>query len=339
MVTATTRWGVLGSAWINNAAIPGIIAAPHAELTAVSSRRAGVAAADQQRWGAERHYVSYDDLLADDDIDVVYIPFPNHLHAEWTIRALEAGKHVLCEKPLALSLAEVERIADAAERTGGMVLEAFMYRFAPRWQRAVELLRAGEIGEPRLVRVVMGFKQHYDDYNIRFDPEAGGGAMWDLGCYAVNMSRLLLDAEPSGTWATGWKRPGEQVDTTSSAILEFDGGRSALISVSFDFVNPHAQIEVVGTEGWLTLQGTGMRGEPRTRLVRHRFGDEVYLDGVEPVVEEFAWSDNFAGEVEHLSRAVLGMEPLRFGLSDARANAAVLDAMISSQRSRTLEVI
>ena len=269
-------WGVLGSAGINNAAIPGMLKANNARLLAVSSRRPNVAEADRRRWGAERAYDSYDALLGDRDVDAVYIPLPNHLHAEWVVKALQAGKHVLCEKPLVLSLAEVDAISEAAQRAGRVVMEGFMYRFAPRWIRAIELIRSGAIGEPRLVRITRGFKQFYDSYNIRFDPAVGGGVLWDMGSYAVNMSRLVFDVEPRRALATSWSRPKERVDTTTSAILDFGGGRSAVFTVSFDFVNPFAQFEVIGLEGWISLQGTGTRGEPFTRIVRHRYGDEIF---------------------------------------------------------------
>jgi predicted dehydrogenase len=328
--TKRISWGVLGSAWINNAAIPGILGADNAKLLAVSSRRPNVAEADRRRWGAERAYDSYDALLADRDIDAVYIPLPNHLHAEWIVKALQAGKHVLCEKPLVLSLTEIDAISEAAKRAGRLVMEAFMYRFSPRWTRAIELIRSGAIGEPRLVRITLGFKQFYDSYNIRFDPAAGGGALWDMGCYAVNMSRLLFGDEPHRAFATSWSRPAERVDTTTSGTLDFAGGRTSIFSVSFDFINPLAQVEVVGVDGWISLQGTGMRGEPFTRIVRHRFGDEVFLDGVEPTIESFPATDTYAAEFRELGRAVIdGDQPL-YGLADARANAQALLALVKA---------
>ena len=328
-------WGVLGSAWINNAAIPGLLGAGNARLAAVSSRRPEAAEADKVRWGAERAYNSYDALLGDPGIEAVYIPLPNHLHAEWTVKALEAGKHVLCEKPLALSLAEIDAIEGASRRTGRMVMEAFMYRFAPRWTRGVELVRSGAIGEPRLTRVTLGFKQFYDAYNIRFDPAAGGGALWDMGCYAVNMSRLMFGAEPSRVLATQWTRPGEKVDTTTSGVLDFGGGRTSIFSTSFDFINPLAQFEVIGTDGWLSMQGTGMRGEPFTRLLRHRFGDAVFLGGVEPIVESFSVYDTFAAEFREMSRAILDGDRPLYGLDDARANARAILALSKAAASGT----
>ncbi len=323
-------WGVLGSAWINTLAIPGLLMAENARLLAVSSRRAGVAEADRQRWGAARAYASYPALLADPEIDAVYIPLPNHLHAEWAIAALRAGKHVLCEKPLALSVGEVEAIAAAAEQSGKLAVEAFMYRFAPRWRRAMDLVAGGAIGEARLIRITLAFKQFYDAYNIRFDPAAGGGALWDMGCYAVNMSRLIFAAEPERVHASRWVRPGERVDTTTSGILDFGNGRMATFSVSFDFINPLAQVEIVGTDGWISLQGTGMRGEPFTRLLRHRFGDEVFLDGVEPVVESFPAANMFAAEFHDIGQAILGAGAPRYPLADALANARTMAALIES---------
>ena len=332
-------WGVLGSAWINTLALPGLLESGNARLVAVSSRRPGVADRDRQRWGAQRAYHSYQALLRDAEIDAVYIPLPNHLHAEWVVAALEAGKHVLCEKPLALSLAEVDAITAAAERSGKIVMEAFMYRFAPRWVRAMDLIRSGAIGDARLVRITLGFKQFYESYNIRFDPAAGGGALWDMGCYAVNMSRLTFGREPERVSATSWVRPGEKVDTTTSGVLDFGEGRTAVFSVSFDFINPLAQVEVVGTDGWISLQGTGMRGEPFTRIVRHRFGDEVFLDGVEPVVESFAAVNTFAAEFRDMGQAVIDRAQPSYSLADARENTRAIVALMEAAKSGAVVAI
>ncbi|MDF2443372.1 MAG: D-xylose 1-dehydrogenase D-xylono,5-lactone-forming [Subtercola sp.] len=329
-VTGSVRWGVLGSAWINEVAIPGILRAPNAELVAVSSRRPEQAERDRERWGAARAYSSYDELLAADDIDAIYIPVPNALHVEWVVKALAAGKHVLCEKPLTLGLAEAETIAAAAEAADRHVLEAFMYRFAPRWQRATELIADGTIGDPRVARLSMGFKQFYEGYNIRFDPEKGGGVVWDIGCYVVNKARLLFGREPVSVSAASWTRPGESVETTANIVLDFGDGKSALCNVSFDYVNSYQLDEIVGTDGWITMPGTGMRGEPYSELRWHHWNDEIFIDGVLPVVETFDFSDNFELEVQHLSEAILtGTAPL-YGIADAVANARVLDAVFAS---------
>jgi predicted dehydrogenase len=320
----------MGAAAINEALVPGLLTARNATLRAVASRRPGVAAQEARRWGAPVAHDSYEALLADGEVQAVYIPLANHEHAEWTVRALEAGKHVLCEKPLGLSAEEVQRIADAAERTGRLALEAFMYRFAPRWQRAREILAGGLIGDPRVVRVGFAFKQDPPGYNIRFDPGAGGGIVWDMGCYAVNMARDLLRAEPEAVAATGYTRPGAAVETSVDAILSFPDGRSAVTHVSFDYPNPYAQVEVVGTEGWISMPGTGMRREPFTRLLWHDGPDEVFADGVEPVVESFPFVDPYRLEVEHLGDCVLHGDPPRHGLDDALANVRALAAIFRS---------
>lgn len=194
------RWRVLGVAQINDAMVPGILAAPNAVLHGIASRR-------------------------------------------------------------------------RSDATGLYVLEAYMYRFAPRWRRTLELLQAGVIGEPRVARVGLGFKQHYQDYNIRFDASLGGGVLWDLGCYAADMSRAALHAEPLTAVATSWARDGEVVETSSQALLDLGSGRAALVHVSFDYPNPYSQVELIGTEGRLSLAGTGMRREPVTRILHHRFGE------------------------------------------------------------------
>jgi predicted dehydrogenase len=260
----------------------------------------------------------------------VYVPLANHLHAEWTVRALEAGKHVLCEKPLGLNEGEVQSVAEAAERSGRLALEAFMYRFTPRWQRARALLADGVIGDPRVVRVGFAFKQHPPGYNIRFDPAVGGGIVWDMGCYATNMARDLFGTEPRSLVAVGHTRPGSDVETSVEAILSFGDGRSAVAHTSFDYPNPFSQVEVVGTDGWLAMPGTGMRREPFTRLLWHAGEDEVFAGGSEPVVESFPFVDPYRLEVEHLGDCILQGRAPRYGLDDALANVRALTAILRS---------
>ncbi len=330
MPSAIVRWGVLSTAGISDFLLPGLLSARDCQLVGIASRspeRAGQAA---QRWGCQP-YPSYESLLGDESVDAVYLPLPNHLHAEWTIRALEAGKHVLCEKPLALSVADVWRVAEAADRCGRLVLEAFMYRHAPRWLRAVDLVRQGAVGDPRLVKVVFAFNVPTDLANIRFIPEAGGGVIWDMGCYATNMARGVLGQEPLEVFATGEVRAGQPTETSVSGVMRFPAGRAAPFAASFDYRNPFAQVEVVGTEGWLALPGTGFRREPYIKLLLHA-GGEIYVDDREPKVEVFAFDDPYAREVEHLSGAIRGEHALAWDLGDAAANTAALEAMHASVR-------
>jgi D-xylose 1-dehydrogenase (NADP+, D-xylono-1,5-lactone-forming) len=329
------RWGILGDAAINAALIPGAQAASNATVTAIASGRPGNAAHVGTERGIPKWYESYEDLLGDRDIDAVYIPLPNHLHAEWTVRSADAGKHVLCEKPLALRLDEVRSIQDAAARNNVRVMEAFMYRFAPRWARAEEMTWDGSIGDPRVVRVGFAFYHELTGYNIRFDPAVGGGIIWDMGCYAVNMARMLLKAEPVSVFCSAHNLRGQKVETSAEIVMRFPDDRAAVGHCSFDYTSPYSQVEVVGTEGWMSLPGTGFRGEPEVYILHHHYenpGDEIFLTKAEPEKLVFPWIDPYRLEVENLSQAILeGKEP-RYSLDDAYRNTAALLALYESAR-------
>jgi xylose dehydrogenase (NAD/NADP) len=332
---ARVRWGILGDAAINDAFIPGVQAASNSELVAIASRRPEAGARAAERWSIPRVHDSYDDLLTDAEVDAVYIPLPNHMHAEWTVRAADAGKHVLCEKPLALTLEEVGDIVRAASRNHVQIMEAFMYRFLPRWRKAEEMVWSGAIGDPRIVRIGFAFYHPPAGYNIRFDPGAGGGIIWDMGCYAVNMARMLLRAEPISAYAVPHSRPGVSVETSVEMILRFPDDRSALGHVSFDYANPYSQAEVVGTEGWISLPGTGFRREPATYLMHHHYDhpdDETFLHKPEPESERFPLTDPYRLEAEHFADVVLDRTRLQYELDDARNNTKALLALHESAR-------
>lgn len=329
-MTDVVRWGVLSTATISNEGlIPGLLAADGSVLAAIASRTPQRAEDAAARWGCRAHS-SYDQLLDDPDIDAVYIPLPNHLHATWTVRALEAGKHVLCEKPLALSVQEVDAIAAASRRTGRLVLEAFMYRHARRWRRALELVSAGAVGEPRVVRIGFSFATPTSLGSPLFTPEEGGGIIWDMGCYATSMARGIFDEEPVEVFGFADRRTGQMTETSVTGVLRFSGARTAPFWISFDLPNPFAQVEVVGTDGWLLMPGTGMRREPYTKLLLHRGGGEIFLEGSEPALELFPFEDPYRLEVERLADAIRGRAPLPWDLGESRANTAALEAMHAS---------
>lgn len=330
------RWGILGSAAINDAFIPGVQATTNGELVAIASRRPDAGARAAAQWSIPTVHASYEDLLADPAVDAVYIPLPNHLHCEWTVRAADAGKHVLCEKPLALSLEEITEIEHAGQRNGVQIMEAFMYRFLPRWRTAERMVWSGEIGDPRIVRIGFAFYHPPAGYNIRFDPAVGGGIIWDMGCYAVNMSRMLLRAEPISAFAVPHSRPGAEVETSVEMILRFPEDRTSLGHVSFDYSNPYSQAEVVGTQGWIALPGTGFRREPVTYLLHHHYddpNDEVFLHKPEPKKDAFPLVDPYMLEAEHFAAVILGEERPDYDLEDARANTRALLALHESIRS------
>ena len=187
------------------------------------------------------------------------------------------------------------------------------------------------MGDPRLVKITFAFYKPTDLNNIRFMPEAGGGIIWDMGCYAANMARGILGTEPTEVTCLGEVRAGQPTETTVSGTMRFPEGRMGPFAVSFDTHNPLAQVEVTGTEGWLALPGTGFRRESYTKLTLHR-GGEVYVDGREPETEVFPYDDPYTREAEHLAGAIRGEHPLAWDLADARANTAVLEAMHKSLR-------
>lgn len=312
------RWGILGVARINRALIPPIQAAERHELVAIASRDAGRAGDAAKQWGIPRAYGSYEDLLADRDIDVVYIPVPNGGHATWTIRAAEAGKHVLCEKPLALTVEDVDRIQDAARRAGVVVAEAFMYRHHPQTLRIGELVSGGALGAPRLVRGSFSFSLTRAD-DPRLDPAEGGGSLWDVGCYPVSFARFVLGAEPLE--AFGWKATGPTgIDETFAGGLRFPSGVLALVDSSFR-APLRTHLEVVGAEGSLVVPHPFKPGLEETLLLSR--GDETEEIHV-------AGQELYRGEIEDMADAILLGQPSRVTLAESRGNVATLVALLEA---------
>ncbi len=321
------RWGLLSTARINHRLIPAIRAARRAELVAVASRDRARAEAYARQWGIPRAWGSYEALLTDPQVDVVYISLPNSLHAEWTIRAAQQGKHVLCEKPLALSVEQVERIMAAAESTGVVVAEAVMYLYHPLLQQARQLVKSGAIGQATLARAAFTFfLDRLQD--VRWKPDLGGGCLWDVGSYPVSFIRWMV-GEPESVF--GWQTLGAAgIDMTFVGVLRYDNGILAHFDSGFR-QQLHLQAQVTGTEGTLTLERPFLM-TPESRLVLRRVGEE------EQVIAGPA-KDPYRCEVEALTAAVLDGAPLPVPLDLSRANVATLAALYRSARTGQPEEI
>ncbi len=325
----TIRWGIIGVAKIATAkVIPAMQRAACCEVVAIASRddvRAAKAAADL---GIPRAYASYDALLADPDVDAVYIPLPNHLHVPWTTRAAEAGKHVLCEKPIALNAIEARTLLEVRDRTGVRIQEAFMVRRHPQWIRAKALVDGGELGE---VRAICGFFSYYnvDPANVRNIAAWGGGGLMDIGCYLVNTARFIFDAEPSRVAGTLDIDRAFGVDRLASMILDFDG-RQAIGTCSTQ-LQYYQRIQIVGTEGRVELEIPFNAPVDRPcRLAVDRTG-EVHGSGIEYI--DLDVCDQFTIQAQAFSMAILENRPQPAPLEDAVANMACIDAVCRSAAS------
>ncbi|MBN2205884.1 MAG: Gfo/Idh/MocA family oxidoreductase, partial [Candidatus Aminicenantes bacterium] len=248
-MTAKVRWGILGCAGIaERALIPALRASATGELAAIASRDAAKARAWAERFGIPRAHPDYAALLKDGEVDAVYIPLANHLHAPWTLSALKAGKHVLCEKPIALDAREAEAMAAAADRTGRLLMEAFMYRFHPQVERAIALVRAGEIGKVRFVRAAFTFPFDGDPADYRWTPRFGGGALLDVGCYPLSAARLVFGREPVSVCAKARLHPRRRIDMSTAALVEFPDGGLAQCDASFE-AQFQSRLEITGSRG------------------------------------------------------------------------------------------
>jgi len=316
------RWGILSTARIaRTKVIPGIQKADRCAVVAIASRDPGQARQVAGELGIPRAHDSYEALLADPEVDAVYIPLPNHLHAEWTIAAARAGKHVLCEKPLALGAAEAERMVEACATEGVRLMEAFMYRLHPSWVAVHELVAVGRIG--RLTAVESWFSYFNDDpANIRNVRAFGGGALYDIGCYSVNLSRLLFGAEPTGVEASIRRDPASGVDVLTSAILDFDQGIATFTCSTR--VEDDQRVHVYGTEGRISIPiPFNIPADRPTEVLLAAGGDPPVAPHVE--VLSFAPADPYAVQAERFAAAVLDGGPTPIPPTDAVANLRVIE--------------
>jgi D-xylose 1-dehydrogenase (NADP+, D-xylono-1,5-lactone-forming) len=320
-VANAVKWGIVSTADINRKVIPGAHASPKVELVAVASRDQARADEYAKTWEIERAYGSYEALLADPEIEAVYISLPNTMHCDWSVKALEAGKHVLCEKPLSRHADEVEAAFDAAARTDLSLSEAFMYRHNPQTKRAKELVDGGAIGELRLVRSAFSYSL-YDEDNIRLRTDVEGGALMDVGCYTVSGSRLFA-GEPEKVHGEAWLGP-SGTDWVFAGTLRFPGD----VLAQFDCgtaMPERDELEAIGSEGSLFLDDPWHCNVPVIELRRDGKVERIEL---EPV-------DSYRLELENVSDAIRGEGELLLGCDDAVGQARVLEALHRSATSGT----
>jgi len=317
---ALVRWGILGTAAIAESLAEGIRLSSNSRLSAIASRDAAKSKAWAERFDVPLAFGSYDELLHSGEVDAVYIPLPNSLHAEWTIRALEAGLPVLCEKPLTASAAEAREVLRARDRTGLPVAEAFMYRYHPMYDRVLERVRGGAIGEVIGVHGVFSFMLD-DPKSIVASSELAGGALLDVGCYPVNLARLVAGCEPAR--ACAMMRAGT-VDNTLIGLLEFPNGLLAQIECSIECFE-RVRAEITGTKGSIVLESPWNPGNRRAEFILCREGATERI--------ETPGANRFHLEVEDFANAVLTGAAPRWPIEDAVANMAALDALIAAART------
>jgi predicted dehydrogenase len=328
------RWGVLSTAGIGwKKVIPAMQQGELTTIDAIASRDLKRAQEIATRFGIARAYGSYEELLADAEIDAIYNPLPNHLHVPWTIKAAEAGKHVLCEKPISLTAAEAETLIAVRERTGVKIGEAFMVNSHPQWIRLRELLTEGRIGE---LRSILGFFSYYnvDPKNIRNQADIGGGALMDIGCYMVHGSRYAFGSEPLRVVASIDRDPQMGTDRLTSAMMEFDGGAQSIFTCSTQLA-PYQRMQFLGTKGRIELEiPVNSPNDRPTRLLIDT-GSDLFGGGV--TVEEFGVCDQYTLQGDAFSRAVIEDGEVPVPIEDAVKNMAAIEAIFRSGKSRTWE--
>ncbi|WP_372678310.1 Gfo/Idh/MocA family protein [Desulfosarcina sp.] len=336
-MAAEVQWGVLGNATIARKCVIGAIGkSRNGSLRALASRSPDTARGVVTRHGIPRLYGSYQALLDDPAISAVYIPLPNHLHRPWTEKALAAGKHVLCEKPLGCDAWEVESMTAAAKKADRLLMEAFMYRFHPRSRRIKLMVEQGQIGAARLVRAAFCYHMAADvlqsGVNSRLQPEMGGGALLDVGCYAVSVARWLMNAEPMRVQAQATFHP-SGVDWHLVGSLYFGPRRLAVVEASF-IAALQQTYSVVGDRGAIDL--------PHDAFIPWEKEAEFVLRGRDDETgtrQQIAGADQYQLMVEHFADAVLGRSPLAFLPEESVANMRVLDALSRAARSGRCEMV
>ncbi|NUM45615.1 MAG: Gfo/Idh/MocA family oxidoreductase [Anaerolineales bacterium] len=336
----TVRWGLLSTANINRRLIPAIRASQRGELVAVASRTQASADAYAQKWDIPQAFGSYQAMLASGAVDAVYISLPNHLHAEWSIQAMRAGVAVLCEKPFALTLAEVDEMIAVHEETGVPLAEAFMYLHHPQTKIARDWVQSGRLGTISLVRGTFDFAMSNPDGNIRMDPALGGGCLWDVGVYPMSFAQFVMGGKPAWVLGTQWVGP-TGVDETFAGQMGYTQGavaqgavaqgavaQGAIAQIASSFRTPyHTFFEIVGTEGrlHLTRPFTGLDGDDRSFTFTNKNGISEEL----PVPEV----ELYSGEVEDMHAALLDQTPNALSLTETRNHIQTVLALYESAKT------
>lgn len=315
------RWGLLSTANINKRLIPAIRASERGDLVAVASREQGKADAYASEWGIPQAFGSYEAMLRSDEIDAVYISLPNHLHAEWSIYAMQHGKHVLCEKPMAISLAEIDEMTAVSERTSMVLAEAFMYRHHPQTKLVGEWVQSGRLGDVTVVRGVFNFRFASRE-NIRLVPEWGGGCLWDVGIYPLSFAQYVMGGPPAVVMGAQWVGP-TGVDETFAGQMQWEDGRIAQITSAFR--SPfYTFAEVIGTDGRLALNYPFVGQEKSDRRLM------FYPADGEPEEVPVPEKELYLGQVEDLHAAILESKPNYLSLAESRNHVRTALALYDS---------
>jgi predicted dehydrogenase len=328
-MTGKVKWGVLGAANIAvKKVIPGMQHGEWCEVTALASRDLEKAQRFAKELGIPRAYGSYDELLSDPDIEAVYNPLPNHLHVPWSIKAAEAGKHVLCEKPIGLSVSEAILLREARDRTGVKIEEAFMVRTHPQWLKVIELINSGRIGE---VRSVMGYFSYNnaDPQNIRNIADIGGGGLMDIGCYLIYFARLVFQNEPKRVIGLIDEDPTTLTDVLTSALLDFPSGQAVMTCSTR--MTPFQRVQIVGTRARIEVQIPV--NAPPDRACKILIDDGSDLFGASAETLEFEVCDQYTIQGDLFARSIRENTEPAVSLDDSIRNMAVVEAIFRSAKS------
>ncbi len=321
-----TKWGILGCAKIaTGLVIPALKQSTLCEVVAIASRNEEKARSFGEKLGIASCYGSYEDLLADPEVEVIYNPLPNHLHVPWTVKALEAGKHVLCEKPFALDYAEALKMAEAAKGFSQLkVMEGFMYRFHPQWEEVVSLVRSGAIGTLETIQSAFSYYNSNDE-DVRYIYKNGGGSLYDLGCYNISLSRLLFGSEPKRICGLIDRDPRFEIDRITSGMLDFGTG-TATFTCSIQMVH-HQRVNIFGSTGRIEIEIPF--NAPADRPCRLWYQKDMDIEE-----KSFPVSNQFTIQGDRFAQAILEDTPAPYSLEDMVANTRAIDSLFQSAKQQ-----